>query len=176
MSAAFMSATAATVTRAATTTATAATHVATTNVATTTATTCAATAVVDARRWCAIFAGPRAAGTGYIVVNLIIATTANLTAAAARKAAAIGHAAATAVIASAALFGEAMAAPAVAIAPAGPRAHAQEDAVIEVSRPVKSIGRAGVWSIVVISVRASGLHAQFNDDLSLSRRRQDQAS
>jgi hypothetical protein len=45
-----------------------------------------------------------------------------------------------------------MATPAVAVAPACPGTHAQEDAAVEVTRPIKSIGRAGVRRIVVIAV------------------------
>jgi len=58
--------------------------------------------------------------------------------------AAIRNGSAAAAIVSAPIIDEAMSAPAVAIAPAGPGAHAQEDAVVEVARPVKSIGGAGV--------------------------------
>ena len=47
---------------------------------------------------------------------------------------------------------EAMIAPAVAIAPARPWTHAQEDAVIEIARPIKSAGCAAVRSIVVVAV------------------------
>jgi hypothetical protein len=47
-----------------------------------------------------------------------------------------------------------MTAPAVAVTPVGPWAHTQEDAVVEVPRPVKSIRRAGVWGIVVVAVGA----------------------
>jgi hypothetical protein len=68
-----------------------------------------------------------------------------------------------------------MTAPAVAIAPAGPWAHAQEDAAIEVPRTVKSIGCAGVRRIVVIAVRTYGWGAaDVDDDLSLSHWRQGQ--
>ena len=88
--------------------------------------------------------------------------------AAAGKTAAIGHGAAAAAIAPAAAIDEAMAAPAVAIAPAGPWAHAQEDAVVEVARPVKSIGRAGVGRIVVIAVGTDRLNADADYDLRLA--------
>jgi hypothetical protein len=68
-----------------------------------------------------------------------------------------------------------MATPTVAVAPAGPWAHTQEDATVEVFRPIKSIGRAGVRSIVVIAVRTNGWNADVDDDLRLSRWRQGQA-
>ena len=53
-------------------------------------------------------------------------------------------AAAAVIVASMAMIDVAMAAPAVGITPAGPWAHAQEDAVVEVIRPVKALGRAAV--------------------------------
>jgi len=81
----------------------------------------------------------------------------------------------TAVITSSAISAETMAAPAVAIAPASPRTHAQEDAVVEISRSVITIGCAGVWLIVVIAVGASGLNAKIDDQLRWSRWRQGQA-
>src|ERR1035437_9450518 len=89
--------------------------------------------------------------------------------------AATGHGAAAATIASSTAIAEAMTTPTVAIAPAGPGTHAQKDAAIKVSRPVKSIGRAGVRFIVVIAVRTDGWNADVYDDLSLSRWRQSQA-
>jgi len=91
------------------------------------------------------------------------------------KIAAIGRVAAAATIASAAAITEAMAAPAVAIAPAGPWAHAQEDAVVEVPRPVKAIGRAGVRRIVVVAVRTDGLNADINYNLRSDRWHKGQA-
>ena len=95
--------------------------------------------------------------------------------AAACKAAATGRFAAPSTIASAAAVAEAMATPAVTIAPAGPWAHAQEDAAVKVSRPVKSIGRAGIRRIVIIAVRTDGWNADVNDELSLNNWRQGQA-
>jgi hypothetical protein len=68
-----------------------------------------------------------------------------------------------------------MATPAMAIAPAGPRAHAQEDAAVKVSRTVKSIGRAGVRGIVVITVLTNGWNADVDHDLRLNCWRQGQA-
>jgi hypothetical protein len=65
--------------------------------------------------------------------------------------------------------------PAVAIAPAGPWAHAQEDAAVKVARSVEAIGSAGVWSIVVIAVGADRLNADADFDLRLSRWRQGHA-
>jgi hypothetical protein len=57
------------------------------------------------------------------------------------------------VISSAAGRDKAMAAPTVVITPAGPWAHAQEDAVIEVARPVITNRGAGVRCIAVVAVR-----------------------
>jgi hypothetical protein len=45
----------------------------------------------------------------------------------------VGDAACSAMVASSAIAAKAMAAPAVAITPAGPWAHAEEDAVIEIA-------------------------------------------
>jgi hypothetical protein len=67
--------------------------------------------------------------------------------------------AAVPVITSAPLTAEAMCAPSVAIAPTGPRAHAQKNAVVEVSRPIEAHGRAAVRRIVVIAVGAVRLDA-----------------
>ena len=47
---------------------------------------------------------------------------------------------------------EAVITPAVAIAPARPWTHAQEDAVIEIARPIKSAGCAAIRCIVVVAV------------------------
>jgi hypothetical protein len=47
---------------------------------------------------------------------------------------------------------EAMITPAVAIAPACPWTHTQEDAVIEIARPIKATGCAAVRCIVVVAV------------------------
>jgi hypothetical protein len=104
-----------------------------------------------------------------------LATTAEAGAPAASIMTAIGHGAAAATIASATTVTEAMAAPAVAIAPASPWAHAQEDSVVEVSRPVKTHWRAGVGLIVVIAVRANRWYADVDDDLRASRWRHGQA-
>lgn len=70
--------------------------------------------------------------------------------------------AAPSVVAAAALAMEAILAPAVGVTPAGPGAHAQEEAVVEVSRPVKTLGRAAVgWSFVIAPL-TSGWFADFN--------------
>jgi hypothetical protein len=119
----------------------------------------------------------RSAGTGSprVAANLAAAGANSPAAATARKTAAVGHGAAAPAIASAAAVTEAMAAPAVLIAPAGPWAHAQEDAVVKVPRPVKSIGRAVVRSIVVIAIGTDRLNAYIDNNLRLSRRRQGHA-
>jgi hypothetical protein len=79
------------------------------------------------------------------------------------------------VVVSPAFVHKAMAAPAVAVAPSAPWAHTQEDAVVEVSRPVIAVGRAGVWRIAVVAIRTDRLSANVNNKLSLSRRRNGQA-
>jgi hypothetical protein len=86
----------------------------------------------------------------------------------------IGHGAAAAAIVSSTTGTEAMAAPSVAISPSGPWAHAQEDAVVEIARPVKAIGRTGVRRIVVVAIRTYRLNANADDDLRLRRRRHGQ--
>src|SRR5580658_7959952 len=95
--------------------------------------------------------------------------SAGLPAAAACKTAAIGCRAAAAVITSSAFAHKAMAAPAVAVAPPGPWAHTQEDAVVEVPRPVEAIGRASVWRIVVIAVGTNRLNTNVDENLCFSR-------
>jgi len=87
----------------------------------------------------------------------------------------LGLKAAAAVVAASALTMEAMLAPAVAIAPAGPGAHAEEDAIVEVPRPVKSIGRASVGRSFVIAPLTDGWNADFNGNLSFRGRHDDQA-
>jgi hypothetical protein len=49
-----------------------------------------------------------------------------------------------------------MTAPAVVIAPVTPGAHAQENPVVEIARPVKTHGCALIWCIVVIAVGTDG--------------------
>ena len=78
-------------------------------------------------------------------------------------------AAKAAVISSAAGVDKAMAAPTVVITPAGPWTHAQEDTVVEVTRPVKSNGRAGVRCIVVVTVGTHRLNPDANDYLRIRR-------
>jgi len=91
----------------------------------------------------------------------------NVGAAADRGASAIagvGCEAAAAAIATAAVVVEAMSAPAVAVSPAGPGAHAEEDAVIEVARAIVAIGRAGVGGVVVVSPLADRRWAADADE------------
>ncbi len=87
----------------------------------------------------------------------------------------IGFIAAAAVIAASAGIVEAMFAPAVVIAPAGPGTYAQEDAVEEESWPVKAKGRAFVGWVFVVAVGANRWNADFDVNLSSCRRHQDQA-
>jgi hypothetical protein len=98
----------------------------------------ATTGCCNTRTACIRMVGAAAAGANYPAAACI--------------AAALGHGPAAAAIVSATAVTEPMAAPAVAITPAGPWAHAQEDAVVEISRPVKAIGCAGVRRIVIIAV------------------------
>ena len=79
---------------------------------------------------------------------------------------------ASAVIASSTIIHKAMSAPAVAIAPARPRPHAQEDSVVEVSRPVEANRRAGIRRVVVVAIRANRLDTDVNDDLCIRSGRQ----
>ena len=80
---------------------------------------------------------------------------------------AIGCETASAVIPSASTIDEAMATPAVVIAPAGPGAHAQEDAVIEIARSIEPIGRAGIGGIVVVAIGTDRLFPYAYNDLRL---------
>ena len=73
------------------------------------------------------------------------------------------------------LVHKAVTAPAVAVAPSAPWAHAQEDAVVEVARPVIAVGRAGVRRIAVVAIGAGWLNADINHELRLSCRRDGQA-
>ena len=75
---------------------------------------------------------------------------------------------------SAATAVEPMFAPAVAVAPVRPGSHAQEDAVIEISRPIKATGCAAVRCIVVIAVGTDRLNAYADADLCTGGWRQGQ--
>jgi hypothetical protein len=87
----------------------------------------------------------------------------------------IGFKAAAAVIAPYATIDEAMIAPAVAVAPAGPGTHTEEDPVEEESRPVKVHWRAGIGRSFVIAVGADRRNAHIDFHLCFRRPRQDQA-
>jgi hypothetical protein len=87
----------------------------------------------------------------------------------------LGFPASASVVASAALTMEAMFAPAVGIAPAGPGAYAEENAVVEEPRPVKSIGCATVRRSFVIAPLTNGWNADFNFNLSFRCRHNGQA-
>lgn len=115
-------------------------------------------------------------GTRAACIRTVCAAAAGAnSSAAACKAAAIGHIPAAAAIASATALTEPMAAPTVAITPAGPWAHAKEDATIEVPGPVEAIGRAGVGGIIVIAVGTDRLNTDIDDDLRARRWRNGQA-
>src|ERR1700733_8364880 len=80
---------------------------------------------------------------------------------------AIGRGTGTSVVVPAAFVYKAMAAAARAVAPSAPWAHAQKDAVVEVSRPIIAVGRAGVGRIAVVAVGAGWLNTDVNDKLRL---------
>jgi hypothetical protein len=67
------------------------------------------------------------------------------------------------VISSAAGRDKAMAAPTVVVTPAGPWTHAQEDAVIEVARPVITNRGAGIRCITVVAVRTDRWRTTYVD-------------
>jgi hypothetical protein len=69
----------------------------------------------------------------------------------------IGRITAPTVVSASTAIHEAIAAPTVAVAPARPRAHAQEDAVVEIARPVEADRSATIWRIVVIAIGANRL-------------------
>ena len=70
-----------------------------------------------------------------------------------------------AVVVAAAGSVEAMASPAVAVAPIGPGAYAEEDAVVEVAGAVITVGSAGVGGVVIVSPFADGRSANTDADL-----------
>jgi len=119
----------------------------------------------------------RVSGIGSRAACTDFSATPRMNCRAAGEVAMIGRVTAAAAIAAAAPVYEPMTAPPVAISPARPWAHAQEDAVVKVSRPVKAIRRAGVGRVVVIAVRTYRLNANAdaNDDLRLGRRRHSHA-
>jgi hypothetical protein len=115
---------------------------------------------------------------GRLSASAITAAAAGIATAAAAgiaTAAAVGDTARSAVVAPSTFTTEAMPAPAVTIAPTAPWSHAQEDAVVEVSRPVITHGRALVRRVAVVAVRTHRLNANVNVDLRVSRWRQGQA-
>jgi len=130
---------------------------------------------VGVRCICMCCIGVRLSGVVRVGMRLTCAVSSGATAAC--KAAVIGGISAAPTITSATTFDEAMSAQAVAIAPAGPWAHAEEDAVVEVPWAVKAVGRAGVRRVVVVAVLANGLNtnADADDDLRLCCRREGQA-
>lgn len=89
---------------------------------------------------------------------------------------AIGDAADSAVIVSSTIAMEAMASPAVAITPTGPWAHAHEDAVVEIARPVITHRRARVRLISVVTVRTNGLNTDVHRNLGMNRWRHGQTA
>ncbi len=83
--------------------------------------------------------------------------------------AAVGSATGSAVVTASAFAAEAVSAPTVAIAPSTPWAHAQEDAVVKVSRPVKSHRCAGIRRVAVVAIRTNRLNANSDINLRLGR-------
>jgi hypothetical protein len=81
----------------------------------------------------------------------------------------IGYASRAAMVASSAFTAEAVSAPAVAVSPAAPGSHAQEDAVVEVAGAVITHRRASVRRISVIPVGTNRLNSDVNHDLSVGR-------
>ena len=67
------------------------------------------------------------------------------------------------VISSTAGSDKAMASPTVVISPAGPWAHAQKDAVVEVARPVITNRGTGIRCIAVVAVRTDGWRTTYAD-------------
>src|SRR5580658_718011 len=74
---------------------------------------------------------------------------------------------AASVVPASAAAAEAMLTPAVAVSPVCPRAHAQEDAVIEISRPIKAARRAAIRCIVVVAVGTDWRYADAYADCDL---------
>ena len=58
---------------------------------------------------------------------------------------------------------KAMPAPTVVITPAGPRAHTQEDAIVEITRPVITHRSAGIRRIAVVTIRTDGWRTTYID-------------
>ena len=87
----------------------------------------------------------------------------------------LGLITAASVVAASAIVMETTLAPAVGVSPAGPGAHAQEDAVVEVRRPIKALGRAAVRWGFIIAPLADGWFADFDGNLRANRWRQGQA-
>jgi hypothetical protein len=67
------------------------------------------------------------------------------------------------VISSAPGSDKAMPAPTVVVTPTGPRAHAQEDSVVEITRPVITHRGAGIRCIAVVTVRTNGWRTTYGD-------------
>lgn len=110
----------------------------------------------------------RSAGMGIVAVGWMRGAVRSR---ATGKTAVIGRIAAITVVAASACSDEAMMTPAMGVAPASPWAHAQENAVVEVSWAVEANRRAGVRRVVVVAVGTDGWNADVNDDLPLSDRR-----
>lgn len=87
---------------------------------------------------------------------------------------AIGRGATSAGIPSSATAAETVVAPAVAIAPTGPWAHSQENAVIEVAWSVEAIRSACVRRIVVVAIGANRWSTDIDDNLRPGRWRDGQ--
>jgi hypothetical protein len=129
------------------------------------------TAVTMLSRCCVPSVGTRSASMRLRRCGAVAASAA---CSAASAVAAIGNVTRSAAVAASAFTAEAMPAPAVAIAPAAPGAHAKEDAVVEISRPVITHGRALVWCVTVVAVCTTRLNADVNGKLRLCCRRQGQ--
>lgn len=91
-----------------------------------------------------------------------------------RRMLAISRAAHSSVVPSSAIAAEAMTSPAVAVTPAGPRTHAEEDAVVEIARSVIPPRCAGIRRISVVAVGTDRLNADVDGNLRTSSRRESQ--
>jgi hypothetical protein len=85
---------------------------------------------------------------------------------------AIGRETTTAPVPASAAIDKAMAAPTVAVAPTGPWAHAQEDAIVEIAWSVEAHRGALIWCVVVVAIRADRLNTDIDHDLRVSGGRQ----
>jgi hypothetical protein len=99
--------------------------------------------------------------TGIATATAGIAATASMIAAAAGEGTITPLVSTIAVVAT-----EAMAAPAMVVSPAKPRADAEEDAVVEIFRPPETGRRTGIGCVIVISIGTYGHRSNFDSRTS----------